>query len=144
MGGYSPPLRGVPLDLAQVFNLIIIKLAQRMRDPIQPGLAFVIAINDPPGAEVEIGVFKHFVLGEAVLDSPVVRLQIQRAQFPDFMGFSIRPLKHFFCSSSLTENQHLIRRMLDRVISSSNCGQERRNSSYSALVQNPMTRSTPP
>ena len=51
-----------------------------MRDAIQPGLA-VIAPNDPPGAEMEIGVLEHFVLGAATFDPPVARLQIYGAQF---------------------------------------------------------------
>ena len=52
-----------------------------MRGAIQPALAFVIAINDPPGVETEIGVFEHFVLGAAAFDPPVARLQIHGAQF---------------------------------------------------------------
>mgnify|MGYP003388245046 CR=1 FL=1 len=51
-----------------------------MRDAIQPGLA-VIAPNDPPGAEMEIGVLENFVLGAATFDPPVARLQIYGAQF---------------------------------------------------------------
>ena len=51
-----------------------------MRDAIQPGPA-VIAPNDPPGAEMEIGVLENFVLGAATFDPPVARLQIYGAQF---------------------------------------------------------------
>ena len=47
------------------------------------------------------------------------------------------------CSDRETENQSLTRRMPDRISICSNCGAWRRNSRYSASVQNPMTRSTP-
>ncbi len=47
------------------------------------------------------------------------------------------------CSSSLTENQYLTRRIPERTSMRSNSGQERRKSSYSSSVQNPITRSTP-
>ncbi len=54
----------------------------------------------------------------------------------------MRAWKRRSCSSSLTENQYLIRMIPERTSMRSNSGQERRNSRYSSSVQNPITRST--
>ena len=55
----------------------------------------------------------------------------------------MRSLKRFSCSSSLTENQYLMRVMPERINIRSNSGQARRNSRYSSSLQKPITRSTP-
>ncbi len=55
----------------------------------------------------------------------------------------MRSAKRRSCSSSLTENQNLTRMMPDRISIRSKSGHDRRNSSYSSSVQNPMTCSTP-
>jgi hypothetical protein len=52
-----------------------------MRGAIQSAPAFVIAINEARGAEMEIGVFEHFVPGAAAFDPPVARLQNHGVQF---------------------------------------------------------------
>jgi hypothetical protein len=47
------------------------------------------------------------------------------------------------CSSSVIENQYLIRMIPERTSMRSNSGTERKNSSTSASLQKPITRSTP-
>ena len=63
--------------------------------------------------------------------------------FHRLAGLLIRSRNRRSCSSSLTENQYLTRMIPDRISICSNSGHERRNSWYSASVQNPITRSTP-
>src|SRR6266511_645869 len=63
--------------------------------------------------------------------------------FQRLVGSSRRRWKRRSCSSSLTENQYLIRMIPERISMFSNCGQERKNSSTSSSVQKPITRSTP-
>src|SRR4030095_3495518 len=55
--------------------------------------------------------------------------------FHRFVGFKIRSWKRRSCSSSLTENQYLIRIIPERISMRSNSGQERINSWYSSSVQ---------
>ena len=55
----------------------------------------------------------------------------------------MRLLKRRSCSSSLTENQYLMRISPERSSIFSNSGTERRNSAYSSGVQKPITCSTP-
>lgn len=50
--------------------------------------------------------------------------------FHRLIGFCMRSLNRRSCSSSLTENQHLISLIPDRTSISSNSGQARRNSLY--------------
>src|SRR6476661_5542924 len=63
--------------------------------------------------------------------------------FQRLNGLCTRSWKRFSCSSSLTENQNFTRWMPERTSISSNSGTERRNSSYSASLQKPITCSTP-
>src|SRR5512133_2231749 len=63
--------------------------------------------------------------------------------FHRFVGSCILSWKRFSCSWSLTENQYFKRIVPDLISILSNSGQERRNSSYSSLVQYPITFSTP-
>src|SRR4029453_1247834 len=63
--------------------------------------------------------------------------------FHRLVGSSIRSWNLRSCSSSLTENQYLIKMIPERMSIRSNSGQDRRNSRYSSSVQNPITRSTP-
>ena len=63
--------------------------------------------------------------------------------FHCFSGCSLRSLKRLRCSVRLTENQNLIRWIPLRTRLRSNSGTWRRNSSYSGVVQKPITRSTP-
>src|SRR6476660_8993213 len=60
-----------------------------------------------------------------------------------FKGSWIRIRKRNCCSSSVIENQYLIRMVPERTNILSNSGTERKNSSTSSSVQKPMTRSTP-
>ena len=71
-------------------------------------------------------------------DSRSMGLSFQR-----LVGSSRRAWKRRSCSSSLTLNQYLMRRMPLRMSIRSKSGQERRNSSYCSEVQKPMTCSTP-
>lgn len=75
---------------------------------------------------------------QCLRDSRSIGLSFQR-----LVGFFIRSWKRRSCSSSLTENQYLITTMPERTSIFSNSGHDRRNSSCSSGVQNPMTRSTP-
>src|SRR5919206_3792527 len=63
--------------------------------------------------------------------------------FQRLVGSWMRFWKRRSCSSSLTENQYLIRMIPERTNILSNSGQDRMNSQYSSSVQNPITRSTP-
>src|SRR6476659_7846218 len=63
--------------------------------------------------------------------------------FHCFKGSWIRIRKRNCCSSSVIENQYLIRMVPERTNILSNSGTERKNSSTSSSVQKPMTRSTP-
>ena len=56
---------------------------------------------------------------------------------------SMRAWKRRSCSTSDTENQYFTSWIPDRSSIRSNSGTARRNSQYSASVQNPITRSTP-
>ena len=55
----------------------------------------------------------------------------------------MRIRKRSCCSSSVIENQYLITRMPERTSMRSNSGTSPKNSSTSAGVAKPMTRSTP-
>src|ERR1700690_723404 len=70
-------------------------------------------------------------------DSKSMGLSFQR-----LVGSSRRSWNRRSCSSSLTENQYLIRMMPERTSMRSNSGQERMNSPYSSSVQKPITCST--
>src|ERR1035441_1985001 len=61
--------------------------------------------------------------------------------FHCFRGSLIRHRKRNSCSSSGMENQYLTSWMPERTSIFSNSGTVRKNSSYSASVQNPITRS---
>src|SRR5438045_3837839 len=63
--------------------------------------------------------------------------------FHRLCGLLMRRWKRRSCSSSLTDSQYFTSVIPDRISARSNCGQWRMNSSYSAWVQKPMTRSTP-
>src|SRR5208283_778622 len=63
--------------------------------------------------------------------------------FQRLVTSAMRSWKRRSCSSSLTENQYLIRMIPERTSMRSNSGQLCRNSMYSLSVQNPITRSTP-
>src|SRR3974377_2024921 len=63
--------------------------------------------------------------------------------FQRLVGSSMRALKRFSCSSSLTLNQYFTRMMPLRMSMSSNGGQERKNSVTSSSEQELMTRSEP-
>src|SRR3954453_4358391 len=56
--------------------------------------------------------------------------------FQRLSGSLARSWKRFSCSSSLTENQYLSRRIPLRTSIRSNSGHERSHSAYSDLVQN--------
>src|SRR3989339_687519 len=71
-------------------------------------------------------------------DSKSMGLSFQR-----LVGSLIRSWKRCSCSSSETENQYFISTISERTSIRSNSGQERKNSSYCSLVQNPITCSTP-
>ena len=71
-------------------------------------------------------------------DSRSIGLSFQRR-----IGSSMRAWKRRSCSSSLTENQYLMRMIPERTSMRSNSGQVRMNSRYSSSVQKPITRSTP-
>ena len=60
------------------------------------------------------------------------------------IGSLIRLWNRRSCSSSLTENQYLIKMIPDRTSIRSNSGHDRRNSRYSSSVQKPITGSTTP
>ncbi len=55
----------------------------------------------------------------------------------------MRIMKRKCCSSSVIENQYLMRMMPERTSIFSNSGTVRKNSSHSSSVQKPITRSTP-
>src|SRR5664280_17787 len=63
--------------------------------------------------------------------------------FHRFVGSVILSWNRFSCSWSLTENQYLISIVPDLISIFSNSGHDLRNSSYSSLVQYPITFSTP-
>ena len=63
--------------------------------------------------------------------------------FHCFRGSWMRIRKRRFCSSSVIENQYFTRMMPERTSMRSNSGTVRKNSSTSASLQKPMTRSTP-
>ena len=58
-------------------------------------------------------------------------------------GSWIRIVKRKYCSSSVMENQYLMRMIPERTSMRSNSGTDRKNSSTSSSVQKPITRSTP-
>jgi hypothetical protein len=58
-------------------------------------------------------------------------------------GSTWRMMKRVSCSLCDTENQNLVRWMPERTIMRSRSGACRMNSWYSAVVQKPITRSTP-
>src|SRR5664280_1416451 len=63
--------------------------------------------------------------------------------FQRLVGLLIRSWKRRSCSSSLTENQYLIRMTPERISIRSNSGAVLRKSWYSPSVQKPITCSTP-
>src|SRR5512137_359562 len=63
--------------------------------------------------------------------------------FHRLVGSLILSWNRFSCSLSLIENQYFISMMPDRISILSNSGHDLRNSSYSSLVQYPITFSTP-
>ncbi len=63
--------------------------------------------------------------------------------FHCFSGSLILQRNRNSCSSSGMENQYLMSWIPERISIFSNSGTDRKNSSYSASVQKPITRSTP-
>jgi len=90
-----------------------------------------------------MGVLQHRFLGFGVLLPAAARLHVHRAQLP-LLERIVDP--HGEAELLLfvgNRNQYLISTMPERTSMRSNSGTDRKNSSTSSSVQNPITRSTP-
>ena len=96
-----------------------------------------------PTSLLDVGVEEGLVFGFGEIDPLIALDHVHVTELPTLDRIVGALLKTDLLLLFATENQYLRTMIPERTSIRSNSGQERRNSRYSASVQNPITFSTP-